>query len=72
MKSFRFVLTIVCAFIAICDALIWSINDLIPVWITVLMFLKHTFAFYECKKNQKWNICDNPCIRINMRFIPFN
>jgi len=39
MKRFYAILTIVCAFFAIYDAVIWSINDSNPVWITVLMFL---------------------------------
>lgn len=39
MKIFYAILTIVCAFFAIYDAVIWSINDSNPMWIAVLMFL---------------------------------
>jgi hypothetical protein len=39
MKRFYAFLTIICAFFAIYDAVIWSINDSNSVWITVLMFL---------------------------------
>jgi len=38
MKRFHFSLTIVCAFFAIYDAMIWSINDSNPIWIRLLMF----------------------------------
>jgi hypothetical protein len=39
VKRFYVILTLVCAFFAIYDAVIWSINDSNPVWITILTFL---------------------------------